>query len=167
MITGVGTVNLFVNDQEAAKGFYTDTLGFETRNDATLDGFRWLTVGPKGQPGIDFLLVVPAPPMFSPEDAAALRGLLAKGAMPGGVLLTDDCRRDYEALSGPGRDLPPGAGRTTVRHRGAVPRQLRQLVLAHPAPRRLTAPENHDVRLQNKTQLTRRWLGSFVSVKGS
>jgi catechol 2,3-dioxygenase-like lactoylglutathione lyase family enzyme len=102
MITGVGTVNLFVNDQEAAKGFYTDTLGFETRNDATLDGFRWLTVGPKGQPGIDFLLVVPAPPIFSPEDAAALRGLLAKGAMPGGVLLTDDCRRDYEALSAQG-----------------------------------------------------------------
>src|SRR4051794_32657454 len=102
MITGVGTVNLFVRDQESAKRFYTETLGFEVRTDASLDGFRWLTVGPKTQPDIQFLLAVPAPPMFSPEDAAAVLGLLAKGAMPGGVLRTDDCRRDYEALKAKG-----------------------------------------------------------------
>jgi catechol 2,3-dioxygenase-like lactoylglutathione lyase family enzyme len=102
MITGVGTVNLFVEDQERAKAFYTEKLGFEVRNDATLDGFRWLTVGPRNQRNIEFLLAVPAPPMFSPEDAANLRSVLAKGAMPGGVLLTDDCRRDYETLKANG-----------------------------------------------------------------
>jgi len=102
MITGVGTVNLFVTDQERAKRFYTETLGFEVRTDMTLDGFRWLTVGPKNQPDLEFLIAVPAPPMFSPDDAAALQGVLAKGAMPGGVLLTDDCRQDYEALKAKG-----------------------------------------------------------------
>ena len=40
-------VNVFVLDQERAKAFYTETLGFELRNDADLDGFRWLTVGPR------------------------------------------------------------------------------------------------------------------------
>ena len=102
MITGVATVNLLVLNQEDAKRFYLDTLGFEERNDATLDGFRWLTVGPRGQKDIDFLLVEPAPPMFSPEDAAALRSMLEKGSMPGGVLRTDDCQRDFEALKAKG-----------------------------------------------------------------
>jgi catechol 2,3-dioxygenase-like lactoylglutathione lyase family enzyme len=102
MITGLGTVNLFVEDQDRAKTFYTEKLGFEVRNDATMDGFRWLTVAPKGQQNIEFLLAVPRPPMFSPEDAENLRSVLAKGAMPGGVLLTDDCRGDYEALKAKG-----------------------------------------------------------------
>ena len=102
MITGMGTVNLFVEDQERALQFYTQKLGFEVRNDATLDGFRWLTVAPKGQREPQFLLAVPAPPMFSPEDAANLRSVLAKGAMPGGVLLTNDCRSDYADLKAKG-----------------------------------------------------------------
>jgi catechol 2,3-dioxygenase-like lactoylglutathione lyase family enzyme len=102
MITGMGTVNLFVEDQERALRFYTETLGFELRNDATIDNFRWVTVAPKGQRDPEYLLTVPAPPMFTPEDAAHLRSILAKGAMPGGVLLTNDCRRDYEELKARG-----------------------------------------------------------------
>ena len=98
MITKISHVNVFVEDQERAKKFYTEKLGFEVRNDATMDGFRWLTVGPKNQPDINLLLAHPAPPMFSKEDAEALLGLVAKGAMAGGVLETDDCRRDYEQL---------------------------------------------------------------------
>jgi catechol 2,3-dioxygenase-like lactoylglutathione lyase family enzyme len=97
MITKLSHVNVFVLDQDRAKKFYTETLGFEVRSDATLDGFRWLTVGPKGQP-INILLARPAPPMFSEEDAAALRGLIAKGAMGGGVFQTDDCRKATEEL---------------------------------------------------------------------
>jgi len=102
MITKLSHVNVFVLDQERAKKFYTEKLGFEVRNDATLDGFRWLTVGPKGQPDIDILLARPAPPMFNEEDAEALRGLVAKGSMGGGVMETDDCRKAYEELKGKG-----------------------------------------------------------------
>ena len=102
MITKMSHVNVFVLDQDRAKDFYTDKLGFEVRNDAKLDGFRWLTVGPKGQPDLNILLAEPTPPMFSPEDAAALRALIAKGAMAGGVIDTDDCRRDYEQLKAKG-----------------------------------------------------------------
>ena len=98
MITKLLHVNVFVLDQDRAKKFYTETLGFEVRTDTSMDGFRWLTVGPKAQPDINILLATPAPPMFSESDAAALRGLVAKGAMAGGVFETDDCRRTYEDL---------------------------------------------------------------------
>jgi catechol 2,3-dioxygenase-like lactoylglutathione lyase family enzyme len=102
MITKLSHVNVFVLDQDRAKEFYTEKLGFEVRNDAKMEGFRWLTVGPKGQPDLNILLATPAPPMFSEEDANALRGLIAKGAMAGGVIDTDDCRRDFEQLKAKG-----------------------------------------------------------------
>jgi catechol 2,3-dioxygenase-like lactoylglutathione lyase family enzyme len=84
MISRLNHVNVFVLDQDRAKAFYTETLGFELRNDAVLDGFRWLTVGPKDQKDLDILLAYPAPPMFSPEDAEAVRALVAKGSLGGG-----------------------------------------------------------------------------------
>ena len=102
MITRMSHVNLFVLDQDRAKEFYTVTLGLELRSDVTMDGFRWLTVGPKGQPDINVLLARPAPPMFSEEDAAVLRDLVAKGAMGGGVFETDDCRGTCETLKSMG-----------------------------------------------------------------
>jgi catechol 2,3-dioxygenase-like lactoylglutathione lyase family enzyme len=102
MIKKLSHVNVFVLDQDRAKEFYTKKLGFEVRNDATMDGFRWLTVGPKGQPDLNVLLAKPAPPMFSEEDAALLSGLIAKGVMAGGVIDTDDCRKTYEELKAKG-----------------------------------------------------------------
>jgi catechol 2,3-dioxygenase-like lactoylglutathione lyase family enzyme len=102
MIKGLSHVNVFVLDQDRAKDFYTNTLGFELRSDVSMDGFRWLTVGPKGQPDLNILLARPAPPMFSEEDAEMLRGLVAKGSMAGGVIETDNCRATYEELKARG-----------------------------------------------------------------
>ena len=49
MITKVGTVCVFVNDQDAAKAFYTEKLGFEVRMDAPLGpDTRWIAVAPPG-----------------------------------------------------------------------------------------------------------------------
>jgi len=102
MIKRLSHVNVFVLDQDRAKEFYTEKLGFEARTDVIMDGFRWLTVGPVDQPDLNILLAKPAPPMFSEEDAEALRGLIAKGAMAGGVIETDDCQRAYEDLKAKG-----------------------------------------------------------------
>jgi len=102
MIKGLSHVNVYVLDQDRAKDFYINTLGFELRTDVSMDGFRWLTVGPKGQPDLNILLAHPAPPMFSAEDAAVLRDLVAKGAMAGGVIETDDCRATFEELKSRG-----------------------------------------------------------------
>lgn len=49
MITKVGTVSLFVTDQDAAKAFYTEKLGFEVHLDMPLGpDSRWLSVAPPG-----------------------------------------------------------------------------------------------------------------------
>src|ERR1700710_2384483 len=49
MITKVSTVSLFVNDQDAAKTFYTEKLGMEVRDDVPFGPeMRWLSVAPKG-----------------------------------------------------------------------------------------------------------------------
>jgi catechol 2,3-dioxygenase-like lactoylglutathione lyase family enzyme len=102
MISKMNHVSVFVLDQDRAKRFYTETLGFEVRSDAVLDGFRWLTVGPKDQPDLNILLTYPAPPMFSPEDAEVVRSLVAKGSLGGGVFETRDCQATYDELVGKG-----------------------------------------------------------------
>src|SRR6187551_2833411 len=49
MISKVGTVSLFVNDQDGAKAFYTEKLGFEVVRDVPFGpGMRWLEVVPPG-----------------------------------------------------------------------------------------------------------------------
>jgi catechol 2,3-dioxygenase-like lactoylglutathione lyase family enzyme len=51
MITSVGTVSVFVSDQDCAKEFYTDVLGFELRTEAPLypgATARWVAVAPAG-----------------------------------------------------------------------------------------------------------------------
>ncbi len=50
MIDRVGTVSIFVADQDRAKAFYTSVLGFEVRTDAPLypgATARWVSVAPK------------------------------------------------------------------------------------------------------------------------
>ncbi len=102
MITNVSLVTVYVTDQDAAKNFYVDKLGFVERTDVTLgDGFRWVTVGHPSQPELDVTLMVPGPPLD--EDMAdAVRRALAKGSMGGVGLETDDCQRTYEELTASG-----------------------------------------------------------------
>lgn len=51
MFDRISTVSLFVSDQERAKAFYTEKMGFELRTDAPLfpgSEARWIAVAPKG-----------------------------------------------------------------------------------------------------------------------
>ncbi|HEY3291930.1 MAG TPA: VOC family protein [Anaerolineae bacterium] len=48
MIRNVGTVCLFVNDQDKARDFYVNKLGLELRQDFPMGPSRWLAVAPKG-----------------------------------------------------------------------------------------------------------------------
>ncbi|HEX6450198.1 MAG TPA: VOC family protein [Trebonia sp.] len=99
MINGIGIVSVWVLDQESAKKFYTEKLGFELTTDITLDnGMRWMTVRPPGSTTQEFVLMDPAHSMLDKETAEQVRALVAKGALSPGVLSTSDCRGDYEAL---------------------------------------------------------------------
>ncbi len=102
MITNVSLVTLYVSDQDDAKKFYTDVLGFEERTDVRMgDGFRWVTVGHPSQPELQVTLMVPGPPLDA-HMAEAVRRALANGSMGGFGLHTDDCKKDFEDLSAKG-----------------------------------------------------------------
>ena len=107
MITRQSHSTVYVLDQDRAKDFYVNKLGFECRDDAKMGPFRWLTVGPKTQPDVRIILMaIMQSPMLSEENAATLRRLVEAGALGGGVLVTDDLRRDYELLSAKGVKFP-------------------------------------------------------------
>jgi len=94
-------VGLWVHDQDDALAFYTRQLGFEIREDVTLEefpGYRWLTVGPPGQPDVAFTLNVPGPPLFDQETADDVLRSIAQGKMGGFILGCDDCRETYMEL---------------------------------------------------------------------
>ena len=100
MVKKLSHVTLFVNNQDQARDFYVNKLGFEVRTDHTMDnGFRWLTVGAKDQPDVEIVLMEPqSGPMLDEEAAQAVRLLLKKGVLGAGVFQVDDCRRTYEEL---------------------------------------------------------------------
>jgi catechol 2,3-dioxygenase-like lactoylglutathione lyase family enzyme len=99
MITNVSLVSVYCLDQDQARDFYVDVLGFEPRTDVTMnDGYRWVTVGHPSQPELELTLMTPGPPL---DDAAAefVRQQLEKGQMGGVGLTVDDCRKTYQELA--------------------------------------------------------------------
>jgi len=102
----IANVHLWVNDQDEALDFYTQKLDMEVRSDVTLTemgDFRWLTVGPVGQPDVAItLMAIPGPPIMDEATAVQVRELMAKGFTGTVFLTTDDCQRDYEQLKARG-----------------------------------------------------------------
>ncbi|MFM9445693.1 VOC family protein [Streptomyces acidiscabies] len=90
--------NVFVDDQEKARRFYTDVLGFVTKHDVPVGTDRWLTVVAAGDPGGPELLLEPSGhPAVGPYKAA----LFADG-IPAASFAVDDVRTEFERLSGLG-----------------------------------------------------------------
>jgi catechol 2,3-dioxygenase-like lactoylglutathione lyase family enzyme len=109
MITNISLFTLWVTDQDAAKRFYLDKLGFVEGTDVSLgEGFRWVTVQHSSQPELEVTLMMPGPPLDD-QAAEAVRRSLANGTMGGFGINTDDCRKEYEALSAAGVEFvqPP------------------------------------------------------------
>jgi len=102
----LANTQLWVHDQDEALAFYTQKLGMEVRADVTLPemgDFRWLTVGPAGQPDIAIVLMaIPGPPVMDPETAEQVKQLMAKGFAGAVFLTTDDCHASYEELKARG-----------------------------------------------------------------
>ncbi len=103
MIKGISIVSVWVLDQDSAKEFYADKLGFTVTNDLKLDnGMRWLTVRPPGSENQELLLMDPQHSMLDEETAQQVRALVAKGALSPGVMATSDCKADHSTLAGRG-----------------------------------------------------------------
>jgi catechol 2,3-dioxygenase-like lactoylglutathione lyase family enzyme len=102
MITNVALFTLYVTDQDEAKAFYIDKLGFVEGTDVSMgDGFRWCTVRHPNQPDLEVALMTPGPPLDD-DLVEAIRRAQAKGSMGGFGVATDDCRKTFEELRAKG-----------------------------------------------------------------
>jgi predicted enzyme related to lactoylglutathione lyase len=102
MIDRLSHATVYVLDQDRAKAFYTEKLGFELRQDVRMGDFRWLTVGPKAQPDLELVLMPLQGGMMTEESAASLRALVESGKLGIGVFATRDCRKTYAELKARG-----------------------------------------------------------------
>ncbi len=90
VITNLSHVTIWVKNQDDAKKFYTDTLGFKVVSDdsTTMPGYRWLTVSPQQQSGFEIILS----PAREPQEVAQI------GKQGTWVLASDNIREDYQRL---------------------------------------------------------------------
>jgi catechol 2,3-dioxygenase-like lactoylglutathione lyase family enzyme len=95
---------IYVHDQDAALAFYRDVVGLEVRTDATMEDFRWLTVGPADQPDVEIGLQPLGPPV-PPTDVEPLAALLAKGSLNAVIFSTDDVDKKFEQMVAAGAEV--------------------------------------------------------------
>jgi catechol 2,3-dioxygenase-like lactoylglutathione lyase family enzyme len=105
----ISSVQLWVHDQDVARAFYIDKLGFEVHIDVTvpeMGGFRWLTVGPAGQPDVDIvLMLIPGAPVMDEQTRKQVQELSAKGFAGTVFLTTENVQADFETLQAKGVDF--------------------------------------------------------------
>ena len=111
MIQKMSHATIYVLEQDQAKDFYVDKLGFDLKADYTgPNGFRWLTVAPKGQSEMEIALVkvgsaAPAETNgaeTAKKDIDAMTALLKKGWLSAGAFQTADCRKTAKELKAKG-----------------------------------------------------------------
>ncbi|MBD8025053.1 VOC family protein [Ureibacillus sp. Re31] len=87
-------MSIFVEDQEKALKFYTETLGFIKKHDVPTGEYRWLTlVSPEGQEGTELLLE----PNQHPAAKDYQKKLFEDG-IPVTMFGVDDIQNEYERL---------------------------------------------------------------------
>jgi uncharacterized glyoxalase superfamily protein PhnB len=94
------------SDPEDSLAFYRDTLGFELRQDVGYGGMRWLTVGPKGQPGTSIVLYPPgADPGITDDERRTITEMMAKGTYATLLLATKDLDSTFEKIQATGAEI--------------------------------------------------------------
>ncbi len=86
--------NIFVDDQEKAKAFYCDVLGFKVKKDIPVGEYRWLTVVSDEDPdGTELLLEPSSHPAVPPYKQA----LVADG-IPAHSFQVDNLDAEHKRL---------------------------------------------------------------------
>ena len=94
------------SDPEESLAFYRDTLGFELRQDVGYGGMRWLTVGPKSQPGTSIVLYPPgASPGITEDERRTIAEMMAKGTFGWVMLSTKDLDGTFERVQASGAEV--------------------------------------------------------------
>ena len=105
-LTGV-----FVDDQDKALRFYTETLGFKLKHNVPVGRFAWITVVSEEAPeGMELLLEPDEHPAVRPYKAA-----LVKDGIPCASFASDDVEAEHERLVAKGvRFVQPPTDMGTV-----------------------------------------------------
>ncbi|MES0033688.1 VOC family protein [Mesorhizobium sp. M0046] len=96
---------VYVDDQEKALGFYTETLGFAKKADFSNGPFRWLTVASPDEPdGTELQLAL----NDNPAAKAYQKAIFQQG-QPAVMFFTDNVKSDYERIKARGAEftMPP------------------------------------------------------------
>lgn len=85
---------VFVNNQDQALKFYTETLGFVKKSDVAAEQYRWLTVvSPEDENGTELVLE----PNDNPAAKTYQRAIFEQG-IPATSFGVSDVRAEYERL---------------------------------------------------------------------
>lgn len=91
-------LSVFVDDQEKAKVFYTDVLGFQIKHDIPMGEFSWITVvSPQDPDGAELLLEPSVHPAVKPW-----RDAMMEDGIPLLQLDVEDCQAEYDRLTAAG-----------------------------------------------------------------
>jgi predicted enzyme related to lactoylglutathione lyase len=97
--------SIYVNDQEKALRFYTESLGFVKKADFTQGPFRWLTVASPEEPdGTELQLAL----NNNPAAQAYQKAMFEQG-QPAAMFYVDDVKREYDRIKSSGAEftMPP------------------------------------------------------------
>ena len=90
----IALTSVMVDDQKKAHRFYTETLGFVTKQDIDLGGPRWITlVSPEGHGDVELALE----PTGHPASPAWQKALYDSGT-PATAFASADIHAEYERL---------------------------------------------------------------------
>jgi predicted enzyme related to lactoylglutathione lyase len=99
MISGISKVFILVDDQDRAKHFWTNRMGFEVLQDAPYGQERWLKVGSSDRG----MVLVLSRTSAGPADRAAVPDTLPNWPV---MFSCDDLPRTYAELSSRGVEFP-------------------------------------------------------------
>lgn len=90
--------SVFVDDQEEAKKFYTEVLGFKLKHDMPLGEFKWLTVvSPDDPDGVELLLE----PSDNPATKVFKKAIFEQG-IAAAAFGVEDIEAEYKRLKAHG-----------------------------------------------------------------
>ncbi len=90
--------SIFVDDQDKARRFYTEVLGFAIKHDLPVGDFNWLTVvSPAGPEGVELLLE----PNDNPAAKTYQTAIYGQG-IPATMFSVDDVHAEHQRLTARG-----------------------------------------------------------------
>lgn len=90
----INLTSVFVEDQDKARKFYTEVLGFVVKSDFPVGQFKWLTVvSPEGPDDIELLLE----PNDNPAAKTFQKAIFEQG-IPLASFAVEDVQKEYERM---------------------------------------------------------------------